>query len=216
MLSRYYEVDVKKLESLLVQKGWAAREIARRGAISQRRVDQIMQGGRVFRTTLKRLADVLGVEPEEIVKSGPLRVVRDESEAATFNVNLSNVPSVNMQNAPEEFDETSPYVHNFLYVLNSKIGCHGDVVDYIENGDKVTITVEIDRKVLVHLFNALFSGAIRDVKPGGEPGTIQPGASMYALLLWWVEDIEFPDDCPFEMLRGKVVTARDDFILTMP
>ena len=45
MISKFYEVDIQKLERLLIAKGWAASEIANRGAFSKRRVDQIIKGG---------------------------------------------------------------------------------------------------------------------------------------------------------------------------
>ncbi len=71
MLARSYQLDVKKLEILLIQRGWAADEIALRGVFSQRRVEQIMQGARVYRSNLKRIADLFGVQPQDLILAAP-------------------------------------------------------------------------------------------------------------------------------------------------
>src|SRR5579862_3698829 len=62
LMDRYYSPDLKKIEAILLQKGWAVADLARKGILSQRTIDSIMAGGRVYRSTLRKLATLLGVK----------------------------------------------------------------------------------------------------------------------------------------------------------
>jgi transcriptional regulator with XRE-family HTH domain len=207
MPERYYSPDVGKLESLLIQKGWPTTEIAARGPFSQRTVDKIMQGHRVFRRTLKRLADVFSVKPEEIIRPGSPPVADDGTAKAEFTLKLS-MPY-------EELDETSDLLKEFVAMMEKHVLHEQSAVELkcVQKG-RVSITFEVDESSLKVLYYHLVSGYIQQFRPTGKPGDIQTGAGVpLAYLLWWVDEIDLPDDCPFEPLRGKVVTADDGFKL---
>jgi transcriptional regulator with XRE-family HTH domain len=62
------EVDVDKLQELRVNRGLSQRGLAQLAGISNTSVWKIEQGGGANPATLKKLADVLGVRPVELLK----------------------------------------------------------------------------------------------------------------------------------------------------
>ena len=66
---RYMEVDVQKLKRLREDKVLSQRELAREARLAQGTVWRIENGfSEVHPSTIRKLAEVLGVEPRELVK----------------------------------------------------------------------------------------------------------------------------------------------------
>ena len=55
--------------------GWTHKELAKRAKVPQRVVERTENGGEVFADTIRKLAEALGVTPEELAE-------RDEDGAA--------------------------------------------------------------------------------------------------------------------------------------
>jgi DNA-binding Xre family transcriptional regulator len=60
-------VDVEKLWKLRVNQGFTQRELARKAGISNATLSKIEHGRSPRPPTLKKLADVLGVEPVDLL-----------------------------------------------------------------------------------------------------------------------------------------------------
>jgi len=210
MLTRYYHIDVNKLELLLVQKGWAASEIAARGVFSQRRVEQLMQGGRVFRTNLKRLADLFEVKPEELMLSQPHCEDTNTREEEP-NIKKKAEFSINLCDMPDSFDENSVLIQNFTSWLKQISSQDPTLVDYDDNEGRVAITVEIPAKSLVKIYLALVT-ASRLQHCVFTDLVYSPWKRLLRLpLLPFIENIRFPHDCPLEPFRGKTLRSADGF-----
>ena len=64
------EVDVDRLQELRINQGLSQRRLANLAGVSNTSVWKIEQGGGVNPATLKKLADVLGVRPVDLLKKG--------------------------------------------------------------------------------------------------------------------------------------------------
>ncbi|MBA2376002.1 MAG: helix-turn-helix transcriptional regulator [Rubrobacter sp.] len=64
------EVNVDKLQELRINQGLSQRRLADLAGVSNTSVWKIEQGGGANPATLKKLADVLGVRPVELLKQG--------------------------------------------------------------------------------------------------------------------------------------------------
>ncbi len=64
------EVDVDKLQELRINQGLSQRRLAELAGVSNTSVWKIEQGGGANPATLKKLADVLGVRPVDLLKRG--------------------------------------------------------------------------------------------------------------------------------------------------
>ena len=64
------EVDVDKLQVLRINRGLSQRRLAELAGVSNTSVWKIEQGGGANPATLKKLADVLGVLPTDLLKKG--------------------------------------------------------------------------------------------------------------------------------------------------
>jgi DNA-binding XRE family transcriptional regulator len=62
------EVDVDKLQELRINRGLSQRRLADLAGVSNTSVWKIEQGGGANPATLKKLADVLGVLPTDLLK----------------------------------------------------------------------------------------------------------------------------------------------------
>jgi transcriptional regulator with XRE-family HTH domain len=62
------EVNVEKLVELRINKGLSQNRLAQLSGASQTAVWKIEQGGGANPATLKKLADVLGVKPVDLLK----------------------------------------------------------------------------------------------------------------------------------------------------
>jgi transcriptional regulator with XRE-family HTH domain len=62
------EVNVAKLKELRIDEGLSQRALAQRAGLSQTSIWKIERGGGANPATLKKLADVLGVRPTDLVK----------------------------------------------------------------------------------------------------------------------------------------------------
>jgi transcriptional regulator with XRE-family HTH domain len=62
------EVNVDKLKDLRIDQGLSQRALAQRAGLSQTSIWKIERGGGANPATLKKLADVLGVRPTDLVK----------------------------------------------------------------------------------------------------------------------------------------------------
>jgi transcriptional regulator with XRE-family HTH domain len=62
------EVNVDKLKELRIDEGLSQRALAQRAELSQTSIWKIERGGGANPATLKKLADVLGVRPTDLVK----------------------------------------------------------------------------------------------------------------------------------------------------
>ena len=62
------EVNVDKLKELRIDQGLSQRALAKHAGLSQTSVWKIERGGGANPATLKKLADVLGVRPMDLVK----------------------------------------------------------------------------------------------------------------------------------------------------
>ena len=62
------EVDVEKLRELRINQGLSQRRLARLAGVANTSVWKIEQGGGANPATLKRIADVLGVKPYDLVR----------------------------------------------------------------------------------------------------------------------------------------------------
>jgi transcriptional regulator with XRE-family HTH domain len=62
------EVDVDRLQELRINQGFSQRRLAELAGVSNTSVWKIEQGGGANPATLKKLADVLGVPPVELLK----------------------------------------------------------------------------------------------------------------------------------------------------
>jgi transcriptional regulator with XRE-family HTH domain len=62
------EVNVDKLKELRIDEGLSQRALAQRAGLSQTSIWKIERGGGANPATLKKLADVLGVRPTDLVK----------------------------------------------------------------------------------------------------------------------------------------------------
>jgi transcriptional regulator with XRE-family HTH domain len=61
-------VNVDKLKELRIDEGLSQRALAQRAGLSQTSIWKIERGGGANPATLKKLADVLGVRPTDLVK----------------------------------------------------------------------------------------------------------------------------------------------------
>lgn len=68
--SQTVEVNVDKLQELRINQGLSQRRLAGLAGVSNTSVWKIEQGGGANPATLKKLADVLGVRPVELLKQG--------------------------------------------------------------------------------------------------------------------------------------------------
>ncbi|HZY66612.1 MAG TPA: helix-turn-helix transcriptional regulator [Rubrobacteraceae bacterium] len=64
------EVNVEKLQELRINQGLSQRRLADLAGVSNTSVWKIEQGGGANPATLKKLADVLGVRPVDLLKQG--------------------------------------------------------------------------------------------------------------------------------------------------
>jgi DNA-binding XRE family transcriptional regulator len=64
------EVDVDKLKELRINAGLSQRELATRASLTPGAVWQVEHRGSGSPATLKKLADVLGVRPVDLLKQG--------------------------------------------------------------------------------------------------------------------------------------------------
>lgn len=64
------EVNVDKLQELRINQGLSQRRLAELAKVSNTSVWKIEQGGGANPATLKKLADVLGVRPVDLLKQG--------------------------------------------------------------------------------------------------------------------------------------------------
>ena len=62
------EVDLEKLRELRVNQGLTQRQLARKAGISNTSLAKIERGGGAMPPTLKKLADVLGVKPVDLLR----------------------------------------------------------------------------------------------------------------------------------------------------
>ena len=62
------EVNVDKLKELRIDEGLSQRALAQRAGLSQTSIWKIERGGGANPATLKKLADVLGIRPTDLVK----------------------------------------------------------------------------------------------------------------------------------------------------
>jgi transcriptional regulator with XRE-family HTH domain len=62
------EVDVDKLVELRINEGLSQRQLARRAGVNNRSVWKLEHGGHLRPATLKKIADVLGVKPMDLMK----------------------------------------------------------------------------------------------------------------------------------------------------
>ncbi len=63
-------MNVDKLKELRIDQGLSQRALAHCAGLSQTSVWKIERGGGANPATLKKLADVLGVRPTELVREG--------------------------------------------------------------------------------------------------------------------------------------------------
>jgi transcriptional regulator with XRE-family HTH domain len=63
------EVDVTKLKELRIDKGLSQNRLAQLSGVSQTAIWKIERGGGANASTLKKLADVLGVRASELVRN---------------------------------------------------------------------------------------------------------------------------------------------------
>jgi transcriptional regulator with XRE-family HTH domain len=61
-------VDLEKLRELRVNQGLTQRQLARKAGISNTTLAKIERGGGAMPPTLKKLADVLGVKPVDLLR----------------------------------------------------------------------------------------------------------------------------------------------------
>ena len=64
------EVDVDRLQELRINQGLSQRRLAELAGVSNTSVWKIEQGGGATPATLKKLADVLGIRPVDLIKKG--------------------------------------------------------------------------------------------------------------------------------------------------
>jgi transcriptional regulator with XRE-family HTH domain len=64
------EVDVDKLRELRINQGLSQRRLADLAGVANTSVWKIEQGGGANPATLKKLADVLGVRPVDLLREG--------------------------------------------------------------------------------------------------------------------------------------------------
>jgi transcriptional regulator with XRE-family HTH domain len=64
------EVDVDKLQELRINQGLSQRRLANLAGVSNTSVWKIERGGDANPATLKKLADVLGVRPVDLLRQG--------------------------------------------------------------------------------------------------------------------------------------------------
>ena len=62
------EVDVEKLWELRINQGLTQRQLARKARISNTTLSKIEHGGGAMPPTLKKIADVLGVKPVDLLR----------------------------------------------------------------------------------------------------------------------------------------------------
>jgi transcriptional regulator with XRE-family HTH domain len=67
---RAVEVDVTKLQELRINRGLSQRQLAEKAGLSPGAVWRLEQRGSGRPDTLKKLADVLGVRPVDLLKTG--------------------------------------------------------------------------------------------------------------------------------------------------
>jgi transcriptional regulator with XRE-family HTH domain len=68
MIPPNIEVDVDKLVELRINEGLSQRELAQKANVSNQSVSKLERGGRVRPATLKKIADVFGVKPMDLMK----------------------------------------------------------------------------------------------------------------------------------------------------
>ena len=70
-MNRFLEVDTAKLRRLRRLAALSQRELAQRAGTTQETISRLERGHHHARgATLRRLAEVLGVEPKELMKQG--------------------------------------------------------------------------------------------------------------------------------------------------
>jgi transcriptional regulator with XRE-family HTH domain len=62
------EVNVDRLKTLRVDRGWSIRQLAEQAGVSQTTVWKLEHGGRANAATLKKLGDVFGVRASELMR----------------------------------------------------------------------------------------------------------------------------------------------------
>jgi len=62
------EVDVDKVVELRINEGLSQRELAARAGVTNTSVSKLEHGGNLRPATLKKIADVLGVKPMDLLK----------------------------------------------------------------------------------------------------------------------------------------------------
>lgn len=67
---RAVEIDVTKLQELRINRGLSQRQLAEKAGLSPGAVWRLEQRGSGRPDTLKKLADVLGVRPVDLLKTG--------------------------------------------------------------------------------------------------------------------------------------------------
>jgi transcriptional regulator with XRE-family HTH domain len=64
------EVDVNRLQELRINRGLSQRQLAELAGIANTSLGKIERGGGAHPATLKKLANVLGVLPTDLLKKG--------------------------------------------------------------------------------------------------------------------------------------------------
>jgi transcriptional regulator with XRE-family HTH domain len=72
---------VLRLEAERLARGWTVFDLARASGVHPSRLSRIRRGGRPTRPELERLSEVLGVEPEDLLK--PARLQVEQAEVGT-------------------------------------------------------------------------------------------------------------------------------------
>jgi|SRR5215211_558419 len=128
------EVDVKNLTELRTRSGLSRRQLAIRAGLSPGAVSMAERRGSASLETLKKLADVLGVHPNELAMRPPQKSGREaffESQRHLAEQALESLRGAEQAVREEQMD----YARRFLRLAK-------DAVRSIEEGSRDALKIE--------------------------------------------------------------------------
>ncbi len=159
-MERYYYPDLRKIEKKLIEKGWSLTKLSEESPLSQRTIDSIMAGGRILRSTLKKLAEALGIKnPFDLLSDStsqytesPLQKMKKKVFVFAFEYDIPF----------SQFDETKDF-NTLLRKIQSIIDETNSIDPSAKEGTTI-ISVSINGADIVPLLRAYLDGKFDMIK----------------------------------------------------
>ncbi len=114
MAQKYFQADIKKLESLRIARGWSREQFADKAIVSTRTLDSILAGKQAVLSTLSKLAKALDTPVQTIVDGF-------EQESPQRPADRRWTITITISGPYDKYDETKD-LPEFLTKILSRVG----------------------------------------------------------------------------------------------